>query len=379
MTFKKLLLGAAAATVLAGSAQAADLVVVEPVDYVRICDAYGNTYWYSPGTNTCLSITGYVRAEVRVGGVQSGVPAPPAVPQANVAGPYGWRFQTKAALAVTARSMTEWGPLVGYMRLAATSDNNTGQPVGGFDRATTLEEGYFSIGNFLGGYTGSIYAFSPTANVPYKVFTNLGVLRLGNVDQFRYSWVLRSFSLAVAVEDPRDRAAAGGAAPALATMAFPDVVAAMAFGRAVAGNTSRLGLQLSAGVGARTTGLTFGAQVGVVWQAGERTQLHLVAAYSPTGPDFVSGINGAANFLAANGAGTYFAVQGGIQHDFSSRWSGALNGGYASGPGGNVLSAIALLDFTPVENFTIRGEASARANQGAGIVLSGGVRFTRAF
>jgi hypothetical protein len=381
MAFKKLLLGAAAALGLAGSAHAADLYVAEPVDYVRICDAYGNTYWYSPGTNTCLSITGFVWAEVRVGGVQGGGGPFPTVAQPNVAGTYGWRFRTRASLAVTAKSSTEWGPLVGFLRIQATSDNNTGRPTAGFDGLYGLSEAYMSVGNFLAGYTGSIYSF--LGNVPYRVTNSLGVLRLGNIDQFRYAWIARAWSLAVAVEDPRDRAGAavvGAVAPSLATMAFPDVVAALAFGRAVAGNTSPFGIQLSAGAGARSTGLTFGAQLGAVWWITDRTAIQAVVAFSPNGPDFVAGINGqnggTHSVLPYGGPGTYAAAQAGIDHRFSDRWAAGLTAGAAFGPGTpTVINAVLNVDFTPVENLTIRGEAAFNTTGG----ISGTVRFTRAF
>jgi len=29
-------------------------VMAEPVDYVRVCDAYGSGFFYIPGTETCL-------------------------------------------------------------------------------------------------------------------------------------------------------------------------------------------------------------------------------------------------------------------------------------------------------------------------------------
>ena len=50
MKLKTLMLGAAAATAATGAA-AADLPVApEPVNYVRVCDAYGSKFYYLPGT-----------------------------------------------------------------------------------------------------------------------------------------------------------------------------------------------------------------------------------------------------------------------------------------------------------------------------------------
>ena len=46
MKIKTLLLSSAAAVIAAGGAQAADLSIAEPVEYVRVCDAFGVGYWY---------------------------------------------------------------------------------------------------------------------------------------------------------------------------------------------------------------------------------------------------------------------------------------------------------------------------------------------
>ncbi|MBS0534197.1 MAG: porin, partial [Proteobacteria bacterium] len=62
---KSLLLGTAAGLVAAAGAQAADLPVkAKPVQYVKICSLYGAGFYYMPGTDTCIKIGGFVRAEV---------------------------------------------------------------------------------------------------------------------------------------------------------------------------------------------------------------------------------------------------------------------------------------------------------------------------
>ncbi len=70
MNIKSLLLGSAAALVAVSGAQAADAIVApepEAVEYVRVCDAYGAGYFYIPGTETCLRISGYVRFDASAG------------------------------------------------------------------------------------------------------------------------------------------------------------------------------------------------------------------------------------------------------------------------------------------------------------------------
>ncbi|UFW75231.1 porin [Bradyrhizobium sp. WU425] len=62
---KSLLLGSAAGLLAVGGAQAADLPVkAKAVEYVKICSLYGAGFYYIPGTDTCIKLGGYLRAEV---------------------------------------------------------------------------------------------------------------------------------------------------------------------------------------------------------------------------------------------------------------------------------------------------------------------------
>src|SRR3954470_2661060 len=67
---KSLLLISAAGLVAVSGAQAADLPVkAKPVEYVKICSLYGAGFYYVPGTDICLKIGAYFRAEYAVGNV----------------------------------------------------------------------------------------------------------------------------------------------------------------------------------------------------------------------------------------------------------------------------------------------------------------------
>ncbi len=61
----KTLLSSAAVILTVVGAQAADLPSKKaaPATYVKICDAYGAGFFYIPGTDTCVKLGGYVRAE----------------------------------------------------------------------------------------------------------------------------------------------------------------------------------------------------------------------------------------------------------------------------------------------------------------------------
>ena len=65
---RRLVLGAVAGIFAAAGAQAADNGSTGAVEYVRVCTLYGAGFWYVPGTDTCLKVGGYVRAQVGVDG-----------------------------------------------------------------------------------------------------------------------------------------------------------------------------------------------------------------------------------------------------------------------------------------------------------------------
>ena len=75
-TIKKALLISAASFITVVEAGAADLPVkAKPIEYVKICSVYGDGFYYVPGTNTCLKLGGYLRAEVDVNAAGTFTPA----------------------------------------------------------------------------------------------------------------------------------------------------------------------------------------------------------------------------------------------------------------------------------------------------------------
>lgn len=112
MNIKSLLIGSAAALAVVSGAQAADAVVAaepEPMEYVRVCDAYGTGYFYLPGTETCIKIGGKVRLDKTFGkadGTRSG---------------YGWR--TRGEISVDAKNDSEWGTVYSWVMLRGQKDN----------------------------------------------------------------------------------------------------------------------------------------------------------------------------------------------------------------------------------------------------------------
>ncbi|MCL6707474.1 porin [Pseudomonas sp. R2.Fl] len=112
MNIKSLLIGSAAALAVVSGAQAADAIVAaepEPMEYVRVCDAFGTGYFYIPGTETCLKISGYVRFQADFRGeTDAGLDS-------------GYRTNTRAYLEFDAKSDSELGTVGAYIAYEADS------------------------------------------------------------------------------------------------------------------------------------------------------------------------------------------------------------------------------------------------------------------
>ncbi|MBX5088996.1 porin [Rhizobium lentis] len=138
MNIKSLLLGSAAALAVVSGAQAADAIVAaepEPVEYVRVCDAYGTGYFYIPGTETCLKIEGYIRFQVDIG------EEPLNGSESNDS---DWDARTRGQVQFTAKSDTEYGPLTGVIVMQFNADNAS-------DQGAKLDSAYLDIAGFRAG------------------------------------------------------------------------------------------------------------------------------------------------------------------------------------------------------------------------------------
>jgi hypothetical protein len=160
MNIKGLLLGSAAALAAVTGANAADAVMApepEPVEYVRVCDAYGSGFFYIPGTETCLQISGYVWYQVGTGSYDNVFDTP----SYNYGDSQqdGWMKSVRARLNIDARSETEWGTLRSYIRLQADW-NGTGSysGLGTNDGPVGIDQAYIELGGLRMGYTESAWA-----------------------------------------------------------------------------------------------------------------------------------------------------------------------------------------------------------------------------
>ena len=110
---KSSLLGSAAAFAAVGAAHAADLPVKKavPIEYVRVCSTYGAGFFYIPGTDTCLRLSGRARFE---GGYQASYSRQNGTGNGDTSG-----YQGRMRINLDARTQTGYGTLRAFVRLDA--------------------------------------------------------------------------------------------------------------------------------------------------------------------------------------------------------------------------------------------------------------------
>jgi opacity protein-like surface antigen len=177
MHMKSLLLGAVSVIIVSTGAKASDAVMAEPeaVEYVRVCDAYGEGYFYIPGTKTCLRIGGYVRYDMGWG---------------KLAGNYGqgldtdadgigdaWDKNARLSFQISTSSDTELGTLSTFSEVRFNYENNDATIGTGPDGILDTEDDVF-----LPVSSGS---GTPTLNFAY---IQLGGLRIGKDESVFTTW-----------------------------------------------------------------------------------------------------------------------------------------------------------------------------------------------
>jgi hypothetical protein len=235
MKLKSLLFGSAAVLAAGTGAQAADLPAVEPVEYVRICDAFGTGFFYIPGTDTCLKLSGYVRVESHyVEGVDSGdLSRRYRVLRDHQVNNHSTRV--RGHVEWDARTQTDIGLVRAFIAMEGTRGPspqtvaiiNVPDPTYGSN--VTLASAFIQISNDWGTYTagkfGSFFDFFGS----HLYGTRIG-LEDGTTDPNLVAWTFaggNGFSFSIAAEDPKStgRRKSRGLLDDYEGQEFPDGVA----------------------------------------------------------------------------------------------------------------------------------------------------------
>jgi hypothetical protein len=227
---KSLILGSAAGLAAMSGAQAADLPVkAKAVEYVRICSLYGAGFYYIPGTDTCIKLGGYLRAEVvaNSNSVDTGNTSGAAGANNRFSNAFTWR--SREDLNVDTRTATEYGVVRTFFDATFTWTDDTYAGAG--TGATTYGGGFANngtSGSVAAGTLGVYYAFiqfagftmgkavsafsAPWANYPGNNYDGLvgGGGTITGVNQFIYtSQFGNGVSVTIGAQDPTQYYQAG--------------------------------------------------------------------------------------------------------------------------------------------------------------------------
>ncbi|WP_395773030.1 porin [Agrobacterium pusense] len=177
MNIKSLLIGSAAALAAVSGAHAADAIVAaepEPLEYVRVCDAFGTGFFYIPGTETCLKFDGYIRFQTDFGRNQSGTS--------------DWDSFTRAQFNIDTRTDTELGALRGYIGFRGQADNDT-------NRGVVVDQAFIELGGLKVGYYYNWWDDGLSGEVDQLSSNDT------RLNAIRYTYDAGSFYVGVAVEE----------------------------------------------------------------------------------------------------------------------------------------------------------------------------------
>jgi hypothetical protein len=165
---KSLLLGSAAGLVAVSAGQAADLPVkAKPVQYVKVCSLYGAGFYYMPGSDICLKIGGYMRAET-VYHSNGNFAGGPTAGDVNNRTTNEFLMRARAYITADAREQTAWGTARAYLAVGvATTDvgNSLNPSILGFNRA------FVQWAGITAGISQSFYEFFEGFLVGYRGYT----------------------------------------------------------------------------------------------------------------------------------------------------------------------------------------------------------------
>jgi len=153
---KGIILGSTAMFVGAGT-QAADLPVkAKAIEYVKICSLYGAGFYYIPGTDTCIRLGGYLRAEVEVNTSYHFDAANNGVGGARNRLSDYYNSRARQLINIDTRTATEYGVVRTYAELAFswTTGAYSGSGTGG--TAYSSSPGAQVAGGTLGVYNAFI-------------------------------------------------------------------------------------------------------------------------------------------------------------------------------------------------------------------------------
>ena len=393
---KSLLLGSAAGMLSVAAAQAADLPTrkAAPVEYVRVCNAYGAGFFYIPGTDTCLKVGGLVLAQLgiqpssalytasasygaglAVGGIGTYGAYPSSTSGSGYRTVFGREVLTHTAIGrveLDARTQSPWGTVRTFIRVesqfGSSANATTGSLASGVGinfyptsigatvskEVTYLNKAFIQFAGITAGRVQSFFDF-------YADAINYEGLRGSNQTAWALAYTATfggGFSASLSLEDASSHRGidysviAAGGLPGTAN-----------FGIGAGGLVATPGLAASAG-NERIPDVVGNLRIDQPWGSAQLSgAVHNVRANLFSAAAATSGTTGgpaAYGFPIVSSSSIGFAVQGGLQFNLDSLAPGDklwLQATYAKGAIGYVSG----------NNLALTGGFNSAANYGTGL------------
>ena len=353
MKIKSLLLGSAAAMLAVSGASAADAIVAaepEPVEYVRVCDAFGAGYFYIPGTETCLKISGFLRFDVTFDSNDD-----------------SYSSKARGRVNFQAKEDTEYGILHAYVRFQGdTSPNDLGTNTFGYDGNAIVDQAYAELGGLIFGYTENTFVSSKNGGASgFGSHSDDGLdYGYSQANQIGYNFTDSNWFAAISANDDGDT-----------STYMPDFTGRI--GGVFAGAT------IYAAAGYDQSAENFGVKLGLNTDIGPAGNL-IVQGFYADGPTRYG-----ANATPPTGAGVFtpeWSVIASYQHQFAPNFKGSVGGQYSydyyatavatnfalgnASSGTDSWAIEGVLVWNPVENVEVRGEVRYTEFTGGGVLLN---------
>jgi hypothetical protein len=174
---------------------------------VKVCSLYGAGFYYIPGTDICLKVGAYFRAEYAFGNQATSLTNLDNTgadgQRTRITGP-DYQQRARAFIFLDSRQQTAYGTLRAYMNIGWTDDFPNGQTAGGTSAAGVYaNRAFMQLAGFTWGVATSYYDFfsSPATSfsVPWSSDTGDGGWKVAAYTAQLGNGVSASFS----VEEPR--------------------------------------------------------------------------------------------------------------------------------------------------------------------------------
>ncbi|WP_136661515.1 porin [Nitratireductor sp. XY-223] len=292
------------ATTLLGAASSpafsADAIVAaepEPVEYVRVCDAFGAGYFYIPGTETCLKLSGFVRLDIGF------------LSEAD-----SYSSAVRGRLNIQAKEDTELGVLHAYLRFQ-------GQNAGGGDSTAVVDQAYAELGGLVFGYTETTWVMSKNGGASgFGSHSDNGLAYgYGQANQVGYNFTGENFFAAISLNDDGD-----------ATSYMPDVTGRIGgvFG----------GATIYGAFGYDQSAENFGVKLGLNTDIGPAGNLIVQGFYADGPTSYGANLTYEVDFSAVTGitpsyvSATFtpeWSLMASYQHQFAPNFKGSVGGQYS--------------------------------------------------